>query len=488
MPEVKKRKLLHLKLALIGLFASLAPITIYFFINPNPLFYFGIAGLVSIFTVILLFWAIKPLSKLIQGFQTLTDGNLNHRLDIRTGDEFEMVADSFNIMTTKVATLMQNIEKSQMVISAEKNRLDSILSSIVDGIIAVDLSRNIILVNKAGEYLTGYLENEMKGRPVDQFLKLYNGGEEIFAKNACQPNFNQPATLVGKGNKQTKVNITSASITEGVQTNLGCILIFHDLSKEEELEQMKLDFVSMASHELKTPLTSITGYLSVFISENVGKIAKEEMELLEKSLVSAKQLYSMVTNLLSVNKIERDQLSVAPQSIEYTPILQKSIEDLQNQAKLKNITLTLNLPSGQLPKIMADQIRITEVLNNLVANAINYTNSGGQVAVDVTATPTEIKTVVSDNGIGIPKEALSHLFTKFFRVSNSTQQASKGTGLGLYISKSIIEKLNGKIWVESEAGKGSKFIFTLPVVAITKTAFDSNQFASEAIQAGNLNY
>ncbi len=134
-----------------------------------------------------------------------------------------------------------------------------------------------------------------------------------------------------------------------------------------------------------------------------------------------------------------------------------------------------------------DPGRIIEVVTNLIANAINYTNPGGQVTVFMQVSPTEVTTTITDTGVGIPKEAIPRLFSKFFRVSNLTQKASKGTGLGLYIAKSIINKMNGKIWVESELGKGSRFLFTLPIASKT-ASLDSQKFTSEAIQSGALNY
>lgn len=487
MPEVKKRKTLHLKLFLIGLFASFFPITIAIFVKLDHLILLIAGALTSSITILLLFWAIKPLSKLIEGFETLSDGNLNHRLDIHSKDEFEDIALSFNLMATKIAALMQNIEKEQIVVSTERNRLDLILSSIIDGIIALDFSKNVILVNKAAEYLTGFSAQELKERPIGQFVKFYKDEEEIFIKSICQSDFNQATTLVGKEGRQTKVNVTSASIAEGIQTNLGCIIILHDLSKEEELEQMKLDFVSMASHELKTPITSIIGYLSVFLNENTGKLPREEADLLERSMISAQQLLNLVQNILNVNKIERDQLSVSAEPIDYLAILSKAVEDLGDQAKLKNIDLTLDTPQTSLPKVMADQVRIAEVITNLLANAINYTNPGGRVTISTSVSPTEVTTIIKDTGIGIPKEALPHLFNKFFRVSNQEQPTRKGTGLGLYIAKSIINRLNGKIWVESEFGKGSKFIFTLPV-SVSRRELNEQSFVTNAVQTGTLNY
>ncbi|MBI2330142.1 PAS domain-containing protein [Candidatus Daviesbacteria bacterium] len=379
-------------------------------------------------------------------------------------------------------------ENQAAIATAERDKFDEILSSIIDGIIALDFNKNVIFVNRTAEELTGYLQSEIVGRPIDQFIHLFSDSEEILAKTYCQKNFNQTAKLVSKISKQTKINILTTQVSGTVQTNINCILILHDLSREEELEQMKLDFVSMASHELKTPLTSIVGYLSVFLNEGRNKLPKEDLMLLDKAFVAAQQLQTLIQNLLNVNKIEKEQLSVSPELINYLTILSKAVEDLRSQATQKEIVLNLVPPLQTLPQVMADPIRLGEVVTNLVANAINYTNPGGKVEITTSVSPTEVTTTIIDTGIGIPKEAVPHLFTKFFRVSNAEQKASKGTGLGLYIAKSIIEKLHGKIWVESEVGMGSKFSFTLPIVTQSAGILNSNQFTSQAIQSGTLNY
>lgn len=368
------------------------------------------------------------------------------------------------------------------------NKFNEILSSIIDGIIALDFNKNVIFINKSTEEITGYAQKEIQGKPIDQIIHLFSDTDEILSRTYCQGSFNQSAKLIGKNGKQTKVNIMTAQITNTAGTNLNCILILHDLSKEEELEQMKLDFVSMASHELKTPLTSIVGYLSVFLDESRGKVPEESLGLVQKAFVAAQQLQTLIQNLLNVNKIEREQLSVSPQPLDYLPVLTKAVEDLRSQANQKNIVLEL-IPPQNLPKVIGDPIRLGEVITNLVANAINYTNAGGKVQVFTETSPVEVQTTVSDTGIGIPKEAIGHLFNKFYRVTNQAQQSSgKGTGLGLYISRSIIEKLHGKIWVESEEGKGSRFSFTLPAATQSSQTLNEDRYVSSAIQSGTLNY
>lgn len=478
---------LRFKLISLLFSAVFIPLLAINFLNLTPPISYLIGVITTIAATLILFLILKPLDKFISAAKSLGEGNLNYKLDIRSNDELESVADAFNLMAGKLLFSFQKLEQEKDVVASEKNRIDSVLSSIIDGIIALDFNKNVEFINKTAENITGFSQSDLAGKPIDQFLHLYSDQEEITPKTYCDISFNQTVTLIGKDSKRTKVNLTTSKIDGQVQTNLGCLLMLHDLSKEEDLERMKLDFISMASHELKTPLTSIIGYLSVFINENKEKISNDEIDLLEKSLISSQQLLTLVQNILSVNKIERDQMAVTPQSVDYQAILKKVVEDLQNQAKQKNITLTLSLPQEVLPKVMADPIRIAEVVTNLVANSINYTNAGGKIDISTQITPVEATTIISDTGIGIPKEAIPHLFNKFFRVSNTTQQAAKGTGLGLYIAKSIINRLGGKIWVESEIGKGSKFYFTLPTDTQIKT-FESDQFIGQEIQHGALNY
>lgn len=485
--ETKRKSGLRIKLIVTAVFGSLAPILISLIFIHDPFIPVLVAVVIAVVSTTLFLILLRPINTLLEGSQNLSQGNLNKRVDIRSGDEFEDLGNSFNQMADKISKNFQELEKEKDIAISQNSKLNEILSSIVDGILAIDFNKNIILSNKAAEEITGYTQAELNGQPIDKLLHLFIDQEEIPSKTYCQINFNKPAKLVGKEGKQTKVNLMSAKIDGTVQTNLSCILILHDLSKEEELEQMKLDFVSMASHELKTPLTSIVGYLSVFINENKGKLPKEEWDLINRALIAAQQLFTLVQNILNVNKIEREEMSVSPQALDYLPILSKTVEDLRNQAAQKSIILNSNIPEV-IPKVLADPVRIGEVVTNLLANAINYTNPGGKVELSITISPTEVTTSVTDTGIGIPKEAVPHLFNKFFRVSNTSQQAGKGTGLGLYIAKSIIEKLNGKIWVESEVGKGSQFSFTLPVVAKSKGILESDKFIGRQIQSGALNY
>lgn len=360
------------------------------------------------------------------------------------------------------------------VAHGEKGRLDLVLSAIQDGIIALDSQGNITMFNSASEKLTGVTSQEAVGKPIDQVIKVY-ADETILSKDIfCPLNkadyegavYVKPGVkIISLKNKIIFADLISGQVKEGKSLNLSYILTLHDVTEEKNFEAMKLDFVSMAAHELRTPLTSIKGYLSVFMNENKGKFDSDQNMFLTRISISTEQLLDLVENLLNVSKIERGMFNVNLSSTNWVEVVQLTFDQFMERAKEKNLEFTFVKPEGTLPQVMVDKLRITEVISNLFSNATAYTPPGGKIKVWVELSPdkSSIITHVSDNGEGIPKEAMSHLFTKFFRVAGKLEQGSKGTGLGLYISKAITEMHHGKIWVESKIDEGSTFSFSLPI-------------------------
>lgn len=483
----------------------------------------------AIVSLITLLWAVvvsilfsrrltNPIQELEKGAQIVGSGNLDYRLSIKTSDEIEQVSESFNKMAEqlkgfyssleeKVAQrtkelsersklleeqkerlensailllrrdldlreINEEMEKEKETISAERNKLEVIISGIKDAVIVVDLDRKIILFNNAAEDLTGFKAMEVLNKPIQEVIKIYDERVEL-SSDVYSPirtdNFegvtysHMNLKILGKGDKESFANLISGQIKEGSSINLGAILTLHDVTQERQLEEMKLDFVSMAAHELRTPLTTIRGYLSVFVEENAKEFDKEQMVFLDRMTIATDQLVSLVENILSVSRIERGVFSMSPEPLDWDPVVEKTVSEFTQRAKERNIKLTYTKSETKLPKVFADKLRVVEIINNLIANAISYTMNGGKIKVWTERKGKEVITHIQDTGVGIPKEALQHLFTKFFRVSGKLSQGSKGTGLGLYIAKSITEMHHGKIWVESEPGKGSTFSFSLPV-------------------------
>lgn len=370
------------------------------------------------------------------------------------------------------SSLEETVKQRTQVIIAERNKLSVTLSSISDAVIAVDLDRNIILFNKAAENLTDYRQQDLLGQPIDRFIKFYDNQNELGPLTYCPIDNSQfegvvfsknNLKMIGGNDKQAYINLISARIKEGTVTNIGCILTLHDVSKERQLEEMKLDFVSMAVHELRTPLTSLKGYLHIFLRNYRATLSEAQVTILTRVNIATQRLVTLVENLLNVSRIERGAITLSPVSFDWVKNIEDLVAEVIDQAREKKIKLIFLKPTGSSIQAYVDKLRINEVLMNLLSNAINYTPMGGRVVVWTEIVGDEVLTHVQDTGEGIPKEALPHLFTKFFRISGKLEQGSKGTGLGLYIAKSIVSLHKGRIWAESQPGKGSTFSFSFPV-------------------------
>lgn len=229
-----------------------------------------------------------------------------------------------------------------------------------------------------------------------------------------------------------------------------------------EEDQLKSEFVSIASHELLTPTAAMEGYLSMILEEGMGKVDPQAKEFLERVFAESKRLASLVKDLLNVSRIERGKIVVSPQAVELVPLVTTTVENLQLKAKERGLKLILELPKAALPKVMTDPEKLTEVLMNIIGNGLKYT-AKGTVTVAIEQKGAQVLVHTKDSGIGIKPEDQQHLFTKFFRASNSDQTGQGGTGLGLYITKHVIELMGGTLAVTSELGKGSTFTFSLPV-------------------------
>lgn len=227
-------------------------------------------------------------------------------------------------------------------------------------------------------------------------------------------------------------------------------------------EKLSLDFVTMAAHELRTPLTSLKSYLAVFLEENKGVFNDEQKTFLNRIEISAKQLASLIESLLNISRIERGVFILEKESLDWMENVKQVVTGFSSEAVEQQLTLEFKEPKEDVGELYVDKLRINETLSNLLSNAIAYTRPGGKVIVWVECINDEVITHVQDTGQGIPKEALPKLFTKFFRVSGALESGSKGTGLGLYLSKAIVDMHHGRIWVESVLGKGSTFSFSLP--------------------------
>lgn len=336
-----------------------------------------------------------------------------------------------------------------------------IIASLPNPLFGIDKKALVTLCNPAAEKFLGKTRQEIIGQHIDTILPLSQNNALLpFAdyKNTLQTEIPSSPSFVFTTQQGTTrhLHITAAPLEK--QTML---LTLHDSAKEQQLEEMKVDFVSMAAHELRTPLTAIRGYTSLLQMHYASKLDDSAKELLTRLLVSTNNMTNLIDNLLSVSRIERNDMTIDAKPVDLSFIIKDIFQSFEQQAKTRRQKFSLHIPD-KLPLVNVDPFRIGQALINLISNAINYTPEEGTVSVTVTDDASSLIVAVKDSGEGIPVDAMPRLFTKFFRVSGSLEQGSKGTGLGLYITKSIIDMHNGKIWAESTVGKGSTFTFTIP--------------------------
>lgn len=371
------------------------------------------------------------------------------------------------------------------------NQLDStkfseklMLASIADAVMGVNNKRKIILFNSAAEDLTNWDAQSANGVFYTNVLKLKdgNGNDVTNANDPFLEVFEQKGQLTSdqfhvldKENNKVSLSISIAPTVDVNNEISGAIAVLHDISEQKAVQRERNEFVSTASHEMRTPVAAIEGYISMANNANLATVDDRAKTYLEKAHQSALHLGKLFQDLLSVTKIEDQRLNDTREVFNLSDLISQVSSEMEMVARKKNLQLFTHIGGGSnrnetviapAYNVKADAERIREVLTNLVDNAIKYTPSGS-VEIDVTADKNFVTVKVRDTGMGIAPEDQKHMFEKFYRVNNSMTREIGGTGLGLYIARNLIELYGGQIKVESKAGAGSTFIFSLPLVKNT---------------------
>ncbi len=422
----------------------------------------------------------KPILDMAHASQLIGGGDFNARVDIRRRDELGVLGSRINGMGSSLKEFVSSIE-------LQRNRLEIILDSTNEGILAIDKQGRIIIANHVATELTARKRDDIIGKPIGEIF-AWSQETQPFAVDYTKPGTNtytdvQYADAIGNLHyvKLIVARVKDVSEQQTAQT----IITIHDETKGREFENMKVDFVSMAAHELRTPLAAIRGYLELISYKDAERIAPESTKYLQQALKSTSELGSLITNLLDVTRIERGTLTFNMERVDLAADIKQAVEDVRFTAKDKNIAVIYNGPQAGYG-IIADKIAMHEVVNNLLTNAIKYTPRDGQVEVSLSQEGNTYVARFKDTGIGIPRQAMPHLFTKFYRVHGGLSSGSTGTGLGLFISRSIIERHGGSIGVESEEGTGSTFVVKVPVLNDAQfKAIQMTQMADQQVTRRN---
>jgi PAS domain S-box-containing protein len=406
----------------------------------------------------------QPILYLAEVAQRIGKGDFETRVNLKRGDEIGVLGDSINTMGVSLKDFVSHVE-------AQRNRLEIILNTTAESILAIDKEGTILITNAAAAGLTQLPQDAIVGKNIKDLFKWTRDLQPFTVQYDTDGSVIYPDLEYMDHTGTThfvKIIVARAAGEQGQQV-AQTIVTIHDETKTRELENMKIDFVSMAAHELRTPLASLRGYIELISYKEGPHISEEANKYLKQALKSSNELGGLINNLLDVTRIERGTLTLHMERMDLAATITQAVDDMRFAAEDKQVRLSYD---GQAEGafVMADTIALREVVNNLLTNAIKYTPAHGAISISLKRDGDDYATGIQDTGIGIPKKALPYLFTKFYRVHGGLNSGSTGTGLGLFISKSIVERHNGTIGVTSQEGVGSVFTFTVPAAGDSQSA------------------
>ena len=339
-------------------------------------------------------------------------------------------------------------------VADEKERSEAILANIADGIVAIDRDDAIVLWNATAEQISGVPAEEALGRRVAEVLQ-----RDLAAGDRAAPG--ERALSIQRGDKEVWLSVSEAVMLDAAGDVAGRIFAFRDISAERIVEQMKSDFVATVSHELRTPLTSIYGFAETLMRGDVEFSEPERATFLSYIASESERLINIVDDLLSVARLETGTLRLNIEQTDVGAVAGEVVARVQEHAE--RWAFELDVPSDGV-FVEADREKLSQVLLNLVDNAVKFSPEGGRISISARRRPESAEVRISDEGIGIPRVDHQRIFSKFYRAEGAGPGA-QGTGLGLFLARGLLAAMGGRIWVESKEGHGSTFVFELPAAA-----------------------
>lgn len=398
---------------------------------------------------------------------------------------YDYVTKSFNLLQKLPLLINQSIEKHRIKkekelleknLSETKNYLDSIISASADGIVVTAADGRVVLFNKAVQELTGYTQEEAMGRVEgfyfdDEVLKKINKDVEIYGKIT-----NYRLRILTKNKKLIHASVSASLLKEREGRAAGSVRVYRDITREvemehrltklysemqqgheklQELDKLKTNFLRIASHELRSPLTPIIGYLDLLNSTEMSGKQRKYIEVIERN---ALELNSLVGDLVEIIRIDSGRMRLERERVHIPGIVKEILENLNPMQKIIRNVADITIET--------DRRKLSQVFSNLLSNAIKYTPENGEIGIEVLNRGKEIEASVSDTGIGIEEKDIPFIFERFYMADDPLTR-KQGLRIGLFIAKSNVELWGGKIWVESIRGRGSTFYFTIPTAPLS---------------------
>ncbi|GAA0378270.1 cell wall metabolism sensor histidine kinase WalK [Bacillus horti] len=392
----------------------------------------------------------SPIKDMTVQASSMADGDFSKKVKIYGQDEIGQLAQVFNEMSERLSKALHDNAQ-------ERNRIASILSHMSDGVVAIDHRGSIMLSNATAEALLGKTEEEMVGEPIadvlelpdQEWLKIYEVQDYRFLVDVAVNE--QPIIL--------QVKSTQINWEGGTQ---GAIIVLQDVTQQEKLEGERKEFVANVSHELRTPLTTMKSYLEA-LDDGVLQDKDLAPRFIHVVQNETERMIRLVNDLLQLSSMDTKKIPLKWKTTNMHLLIKDVVERFSIPFANRELEVKLDL-ADDLPLVLVDPDQMVQVMDNIMSNSIKYSNQGGVISVEASLKESDIEIVISDNGIGIPKPDLKHIFKRFYRVDKARSREMGGTGLGLAIAKEIIEAHDGSIRLDSVVGEGTKVFIRLPII------------------------
>ncbi|MCG3087347.1 cell wall metabolism sensor histidine kinase WalK [Sporosarcina cyprini] len=411
----------------------------------------GVAVSLTITIIIGIFIAqtfTRPISDMRRQAQAMAKGNFSRKVHVYGNDEMGQLAIAFNHLTNQ-------LQESQSTTESEQRKLASVLENMTDGVISTDRKGRISLINDSALMMLRVTRDVVLNRPITSVLGLE---QEYAFEDLIQ--MKESIALDFSTEEQPYILRATFSVTQR-ETGFvnGLIVVLHDNTEQEKIDMERREFVSNVSHELRTPLTTMRSYLDA-LADGAWKSEDIAPNFLRVTQTETERMIRLVNDLLKLSRMDSKEYELDTEWVEFNHFFNSIIERFEF-SKSQNVHFKRLLPREDL-FVEIDPDKLTQVIDNIISNALKYSPDGGDVRFGVTTSGDFIKVMISDDGMGIPKANVTRIFERFYRADRARSRAMGGTGLGLAIAKEMINAHGGDIWAESEEGKGTTIFFTLP--------------------------
>ena len=426
----------------------------------------------TVLTILIMYLLIRmvidPIKILSETAKKLGNKNFNVRTHLTSKDELGDLSDSFDEMADRLQSSNKLLEKRIREVTTDLEKFKLAVEGASDHIIITDKEGVIIYANKAAEETTGYSRAEMIGQrpslwgkqmPPEFYRRMWRTIKEE------KQSFHGEITNKRKNGKLYIAESHLSPLFDEHGELYGFIGIERDITHQKEIDKSKTEFVSIASHQLRTPLTIINWYVEMLTTPGEETLTEKQKQYMDEITRASKRMIDLVNSLLNVSRIDMGTFMVDVEPVDFASAMDEMLKDLTPQLEKKKLNIIKHY-DRTLPQINADPKLLRMIFQNLLTNAVKYTPDNGSITLTLKKEDANVLIMVADTGMGIPQDQHAKLFTKFFRADNARAKEPDGNGLGLYITKSLVENSNGKIWFESKENQGTTFYITLPLVGM----------------------